>query len=145
MSSLRLLLFFSIETTFILCNCLCDCKNKKIIHLDFLDRYAETYYIMDTNHTIPLKDVAFYFLVNQTNLKCINFKTLEKFINTDSFIQKNILENYPQLTLTLYRESKNTDELIKFKSTKALAYCNNDIVVEYLWCKCRRHYSDDET
>jgi hypothetical protein len=111
----------------------CSCKKNKIIHLDFLDNLGITYNIMDTEHKKPLNDMAAYFVINQSKLKCIDFKNLEEFISTDTFIQKQIRKNYAEMSLYFYRKSKATDLLIENKSRKFLTLSNNALVAEYLW------------
>jgi len=125
--------FFSISgTTLLMAFFSCSVKSQKITHLDFLDIEGKTYKIMDSTHKNPINDMSMYFLVNRTELKNIDFGLIEKFISTDSFIQ-NKIQRFSEVSITVYKESKNTKYLIKSKSSKYLSLCNDDIVVEYLW------------
>lgn len=117
----------------------CSRKSQEIVHLNFLDNLDTTYNIMDTSHKRPKSDMAAYFIINQDNLKCIDYNGIERFIQTDTFVQNQIKKDYARLSLLFYLSSKNTDLLIEKRSSKFLSFANDDIVIEYLWSDGKPH------
>jgi hypothetical protein len=111
----------------------CKEKSVKILHLEFIDDFGSTYNIMDSGKKEPLSDVAIYFLIAEQDPKQINIKDVENFIKNDSFVQNQIHKNYYRLTAIFLHKSKYTDDLLKFRSQKALTLCDNNIFLEHLW------------
>jgi len=111
----------------------CSAGGQTIKHIKFLDCPIDNYRSMDTLHKDTLKNMYAYYLINKTKIQSVNFQEIESFLNTDSFIQNEINKKYAELSLTFYLESDNTRALVKSDSTKYLSFCNDDIVVEYVW------------
>jgi hypothetical protein len=104
-----------------------------IIHMSYLDAMDTVYNILDTTHIHPLQDKALYFLIDWKNVSGLKDSFFIDFIHDDHFCQKEIGNKYSSLSIFFYKRSKDTDRLVKDRLKKYLSYCNDDIVVEYLW------------
>jgi hypothetical protein len=126
---------FQLVLVLLLSTIVCSCQEKpaKILHLQFVDDFGSTYNIMDSAKKHPLSDVAVYFLIDKRDPEKIKIKDIETFIKNNSFLQNEIQKSYYKLTAIFFHKSKNTDDLLKFQSQKALTLCSNDVFVEYSW------------
>lgn len=125
--------YFLLTALFSLFNLSCTCKTHEIKRLDFLDSQSQTYNIMDTLKTNPFDTKYIYFLIDETNIDCINYKQIEEYLKNNSMVQKQIHEKFAMLGTIFFKKSTNTDNLIKYKSKKMLTLCNDDKVVEFFW------------
>lgn len=117
----------------------CSCDHPEIVHLDFADRVnlagpamgekAAGFAKVDSS----IRNCDIFFLVNESNAKCYGEPVIERFIDTSRFIREAIAQRYNELWVHFYHRGDNTDDLLKTRSTKLLALCNNDIVSEFLW------------
>jgi hypothetical protein len=112
----------------------CVCVQPKIVHLDFCDVtdiQLPAFQNEKVDSSQQLRSI--YFLIDESDPKCIKDSMMTNFIKTDQFIQNEISAKYAGLTINFYRKSKETDFLVKNKSSRDLPYCNKDIVAEFQW------------
>jgi len=122
----------------------CTSGSPEFIHLDFadvvyvvgptMDERASGHFKIDSS--IQSSDV--FFMVNENNPKYYAKPVIEKFIDTNRFIQEAIVRHYYELRVCFYHRGDNsggdnTDELLRTRSSKLLTYFNNDIISEYVW------------
>jgi len=115
-------------------NLSCNCENTKIVHLDFCDFLNDVTSESDKTHTSKIYlEKSLNYVVEALYLRCWSDSTLENFIRKDELIQREIHNGYYRLKITFYKKTKQTEELIKLKSSRYLDYCENDITEEFEW------------
>jgi hypothetical protein len=112
----------------------CNCnKDPSIVHMDYFDIMDTVYNIYDSTHLKPFLDKSLYFLVEEKNVGCLDDSFYIKKIYSDPFCREQIENKYSSLSIVWYKKSENTDQLVKQKRSKYLSYCNDDIIVEFIW------------
>lgn len=109
----------------------CSSKMPQIIHMDFLD--SQTILYRDSTRVDSIKFTTFYYFVDESHKRNINNSSIEKFIATDSLLQKTIAKKPQVFTVLFYKKSEMTKRLKDSKSGNLLTYCNDDILLERIW------------
>jgi hypothetical protein len=121
-----LLLFFQTANT--------SCHSKpSIIHIDFCDFLNDVSNDWDRAHGKLSQEKSLHYFIAAASPASWRDSILLSFIRSDDFIQNEIKKKYYRLTITFYKKSKDTDALMKTRSSEFLDYCQNDIVVQYEW------------
>lgn len=127
-----------IVTAFLALNILVACfshayKELAIIHMDFCDFLNK---IPDQPSSEPaLFEKSLSFLVENANSKDNIDSALEKYIQNDEFVRREIRNGYYRLNITFYKKTSRTEALLKARSSNYLDFCGEDIIAEYEWIK----------
>jgi hypothetical protein len=109
------------------------CSKPDIIHIVFCDFLNDVSNESDRAHGKISQEKSLHYLIAATSSACWKDSILLSFIKNDDFIQKEMNKKYYRLTITFYKKSRDTEALMKMRSSRFLDYCEKDIVVEYEW------------